>query len=118
MNKQEKSKTKLALFLPFLLFVAFPIPYARLNKAFIVKWLGCGCPKIDESGNMIDSYFSANSFTALFWFFVTIGATVWAVLLARRIPKEKAWLRTLYAAAVFIMSILLSYLLTGLMMWD
>lgn len=35
------------------------------NQQLLVKWLGCGCPVIDEFGNMVEDNFNANDFTAL-----------------------------------------------------
>ncbi len=118
MNKKEETRIKVALALPLLLFIVLPIPYSFLNQKVLVNWLGCGCPKVDESGNMIDSYFNANDFTALFWLLVTVGATAWAVFLARRIPKKLMWLRILYIAGIFTCSLCISYFFTQSMMWN
>jgi len=50
-----------------IIFPALYIPYSFINTKVIVKWLGCGCPKIDEHGNMIANSFNANDFTLIFW---------------------------------------------------
>ena len=67
-----KSSKKIAVLLtPILLFAILLIPYSLVNQYFIVDWLGCGCPVIDEAGNMVENNFNANDFTALFWLFIS-----------------------------------------------
>lgn len=100
------------LFLFFLLFV----PYSVINNEFIVKWFGCGCPKLDEAGNMLPNQFNANDFTALFWLFVALCATVIAFFLSKKL--NKLWARMLYLAGVFTASLLLAYQFSQSMMWN
>lgn len=103
---------------PLLLFVILLIPYSWANQRFIVEWFGCGCPKIDEFSNTIYPDFNANDFTALFWLFVSICATVISVFLAKRIPKDKMWLRILYVVCVFAVSLLITHQFCQMMMWS
>ena len=57
---------------PLLLFAVLLIPYSWANQQFIVEWFGCGCPVLDEFGNMVENNFNAtccpSSFTAYFLF--------------------------------------------------
>ena len=103
---------------PLLLFVVLVVPYSLANQHFIVDWLGCGCPVTDEYGNMVENNFNANDFTALFWLFVSICATTVSVLLSKRIPRERLWLRVLYILGIFLISILISYHFYQIMMWN
>lgn len=114
--KTEK-KTVLFLLIPVLLFFVLVVPYKYANQELIVDWLGCGCPQIDESGNMIENNFNANDFTRLFWLAITIIATVISIFLSKRIPKEKLWLRIAYVTAVFIVSLYISNVFYQSMMW-
>ena len=82
-------KKIVVLLTPVLLFAVLLIPYSLVNQRIIVDWLGCGCPVIDEAGNLVENNFNANDFTALFWMFVSVCVTVISAFLSRRIPKEK-----------------------------
>ncbi len=117
MKTKYTLKDILILLSPFALFFVLVIPYSWFNQAFLVDWLGCGCPKLDEAGNMIHSYFNANDFTLLFWLFISLCATVIAGFLSKRIDRPK-WLRFVYVAAVFALSVFVSYQLFQSMMWN
>lgn len=103
---------------PLLLFAILFIPYSWINQQFIVDWLGCGCPVLDEAGNMVENNFNANDFTALFWLFISICATAISVLLSKRVPKEKMWLRVLYIVGMFSVSLLITYQFCQMLMWN
>ena len=104
--------------LPLLLFALLVIPYSWVNQRYIVEWFGCGCPKVDEFGNIIDPAFNANDFTGLFWAFVAVGAGVMACFLSKGIPKEKRWLRIGYITAIFLISFLIAHQFYRMMMWN
>jgi len=106
------------LLTPILLFAVLLVPYGLANQHFIVDLLGCGCPAMDEYGNIIHSDFNANSFTALFWLFVSACVTVISVFLSKRIPKEKMWLRVLYIVTMLVVSLLITYQFYQMMMWN
>lgn len=118
MEKQFNLKKLLLLVSPLLAFAVLLVPYSWANQAFIVDWLGCGCPKMDEFGNMITPDFNANDFTAVFWGLISLCVTVAAVLLSRKIPKGKWWLRILYVVGMLVVSLLISYQFVQMMMWN
>ena len=103
---------------PLLLFAVLLIPYRWANQQFIVEWFGCGCPVFDEFGNMVKNNFNANDFTALFWLFISICATVISVLLSKRILKETIWLRVLYIVGMLVVSLFITYQFYRMMMWN
>ena len=103
---------------PLLLFPALFIPYAWLNGAVIVDWLGCGCPKITASGEMIDDYFSANDFTRIFWLVVAVGVTVLSWLQSKNIFVNKKWARILYAIAIFVVSVFIAAEFSLYLLWS
>ena len=117
MDRKFDFKKLLLLVSPLLAFVVLLVPYSWANQAFIVDWLGCGCPKVDELGNIILPDFNANDFTALFWGFITLWVTVAAVLLSRKISKEKWWFRILYVVGMLAVSLLISHQFIQMMMW-
>ncbi len=113
-----KTVKKIGVLISPLLFSVLAIPYSFINRRFIVNWLGCGCPFMDESGNMVHDYFSANDFTRLFWVFLSLCVTVIAVVLSKRIIREKKWLRVLYIIGMFGISLFLSYHFIQMMLWS
>ena len=110
-------RSVIRLISPILAFPVLYIPYALLNSAVIVDWLGCGCPKIDASGEMIHDYFSANDFTRIFWFIIAVGVTVLAWFLSKKV-LEKKWVRVVYTAGMFVVSMLVMSWIVQRMMWN
>ena len=105
---------------PLLLFVVLVIPYSWVNQQFIVEWLGCGCPVIDEFGNLVENtalYFNANDFTAFFWSFISLCVTIISIFFSKHIPKEKMWIRVLYVVGMFLVSLLITRQFCQMMMW-
>lgn len=114
-----KNVTKVAILLtPLLIFAILLVPYNLINQRFIVDWLGCGCPVIDDAGNIVENNFNANDFTASFWLFVSACVTAISVFLSKRIPKEKVWLKVLYIAGMIVISLLITYQFCQMMMWS
>jgi hypothetical protein len=115
-NKTLNSIASLSL--PLLLFPGLRGSYQWFNKNFLVKWLGCGCPVIDEAGNIIENNFHANDFTALFWLFISVCVTTISVLLSKRIPKKKMWFRVLYIVGMLLISLVITDQFCQMMMWN
>ena len=114
-----KSMKKIAVLVsPLLLFAVLFYPYLLVNTNFLVDWLGCGCPQIDEFGNYVESNFNANDFTALFWYFITLCVTAISVFFSKRIPKEKIWLRVLYVAGMCLISLMIANFFRMIMAWN
>ena len=110
-------KKLLVLIVPLLIFAILVIPYSILNNEVIVDLLGCGCPQVDEYGNIHESQFNANDFTACFWGTVTIIATIVSGFLSTKVIKKKLWLKLLYVLCVLAASLCISYFLCQSMMW-
>jgi len=111
------SKNLIKLIAPILAFPILFLPYQLLNSAVIVKWLGCGCPKVDASGEMIHDYFSANDFTRVFWIVVAVGVTVFSWFVSKKVlGKNRA--RVLYVAGIFVASLFIATWVTGQLMWS
>ncbi|MBR6557495.1 MAG: hypothetical protein IKT70_00630 [Clostridia bacterium] len=106
------------LLLPMLLFFLLATPYSYLNQEVIVDRFGCGCPQIDEAGNMIEKNFNANTVTAIFWFSVTGVVTVISFFLSRRYLRDFRIIRLLYMLAVIMLSLFISFRFTEAMMWN
>lgn len=111
-------KNTAVLVSPLLLFVILLVPYSWINGQFIVEWFGCGCPIVDELGNIVESKFNANDFTVIFWSFISFCATAISAFLSKRLPKEKPWLKVAYISGMFLASILIAYQFYQMMMWN
>ena len=109
-------KTIIFLLLPLLLFALLVVPYSYINSEYLVDIFGCGCPRMDENGNMVENTFNANDVTAIFWFCVTVAVTVISGFLSVRLPKM--WIRIAYIAAMFGVSLIITYSLIQSMMWN
>ena len=113
-----QGKTAAKLIAPIGAFPVLYIPYSLLNSTVLVKWLGCGCPKVDASGELIHDYFSANDFTAIFWLVIAIGVMVLSWFISRDVFLEKKWARVVYVAGVFGVSLIAAYWIIQRMMWN
>ena len=118
--KRSLSIKTVAVFLsPLLIFAVLFVPYSWLNSSVIVDVFGCGCPQINENGEMVHRYFSANDFTAIFWFFVAVCVVIASALLAmKKINAEKIHLRIVYVASMIVISLLIVYCFCQIMMWN
>ena len=103
---------------PLTLFPILLVPYSWINHQFLVDWFGCGCPVLDDAGNMVENHFNANDVTRLFWLFIALCVTILSVCLSKRIPAEKTWLRILYVAAMLLLSLFISIQFIQIMMWN
>ena len=112
------AKNVLGLISPILVFPVLYVPYGLLNSKVLVDWLGCGCPviKVNASGEMIQNSFNANDFTRIFWFIITVGVTVLSWFLSKNILKKK-WVRVLYTAGMFGVSLFVMCWFVRSMMW-
>ncbi len=116
MQRKNRIGTIAALLTPLLLFVILFLPYKLLNGEVIVKVFGCGCPQIDENGEIVYAAFNANDFTALFWIFVSVCVTVISAFLS--VGKiSKKWLRAVYVMGMLGISLVISYCFCQIMMW-
>lgn len=111
------AKSIIRLISPIVVFTVLYIPYALLNSVVLVDWLGCGCPKIDASGEMIHDYFNANDFTRIFWFVIAVAVTVLAWVLSKKV-LEKKWVRVVYTAGMFVASLIVMGWIVQRMMWN
>ena len=116
-SKSTLIKNIALLSAPILVFFVLLVPYSWVNQEFIVDWFGCGCPKLDEAGNLITPDFNANDFTALFWSFISLCTTLVSVFLSKRIPKQVVLLRIVYIVGMLVISLLISYQFCQMMMW-
>lgn len=118
MNVKNTVKSAAALLSPILLFPVLRTPYLWLNSNVIVDWLGCGCPQIDENGNIYEPIFNANDFTACFWLLITVTASILSIFVSRKFIKDRPWLRTIYVVCTIALSIIIARSLYRSMLWN
>lgn len=117
--KDKKTIKRIAVLLsPLLLFAILLIPYSILNNEVIVDWLGCGCPQIDANGNVYEPAFNANAFTACFWIFVSVCVVALSVFLSTKQLQDKLWTKIFYIDFMIAISIIITYQLCQIMMWN
>jgi len=91
------------------------VPYSYLNSNVIVKWLGCGCPKPDEFGNIIDS-FNANDFTSAFWNVTALIVIIISLFNMRYLSNRLS--KLVYMLLISAGSIFLAMKFYYLMQWN
>ena len=111
-------KTIAILLAPILLFFVLFLPYIWLNKTFLVDIFGCGCPKLDEAGNLLPNQFNTNDFTRLFWLFISVCVTAISAFLSKKISKKYWWLRIVYIVGMLALSLLIASHFTRLLAWN
>ena len=92
------------------------IPYSFLNTNVIVKWLGCGCPQIDEQGNIIENAFNANHFTLIFWNVAAIAVIIISLFNMRYLNKWYS--KLIYVLLIAAGSIFLAMKFYYSMQWN
>lgn len=116
--KNETTLVKtLRLLSPCLVFSLLYLPYSLLNSAVIVEIFGCGCPTVTTDGSATRALFTANDFTACFWFAVAVGTVLMAFFQSKRVVTTRIPLRVLYLTGIAVMSLAFMLVFNRLMMW-
>ena len=113
-----KRSSHLKLLLPLLLFPILFYPYHLLNQHLLVHLFGCGCPQVNELGEIVHPAFDANDCTRLFWIAVALTTTVLAAVLSKKVPFPKKRHRAIYLLGVFATGILIALYFIKIMMWN
>ena len=95
------------LLVPPALFPGLHTAYSWLNRNFLGPWLGCGCPKKDEFGNLLECQFNANDFSCIFWFVAALGMGVFAFFIGRKIFTKRKWLTAIYVAVILALALII-----------
>ena len=117
MKNQNWSMRLFAVLVPIGALYLIAIPYSWLNSKVIVNWLGCGCPRMDEYGNLVETGFNANDFTAIFWLLMGILDGVLAFFLAKRFYENGIFRWIYFGVEMVILGIICISLYQG-MMWN
>ena len=107
-------KKKLVAILPFVILpISIPV-YCILDNFLLVEIFGCGCvPSVQT--NMLNIPFNANDLRQTVFSILTIGLSVWSIIIAKRI--NKTYLKVLYAVAVVLLNVILSLWVIKAFIW-
>ena len=107
-------KKKLVAILPFVILpISIPV-YCILDNLLLGEIFGCGCvPSVQT--NMLNIPFNANDLRQTVFSILTIGLSVWSIIIAKRI--NKTYLKVLYALAVVLLNVILSLWVIKAFMW-
>ena len=107
-------KRKLVTILPFVILpISIPI-YCVLDNLLFVEIFGCGCVPSAQT-NMLNIPFNANDLRQTVFSILTIGLSVWSIIIAKRI--NQTYLKVLYAVAVVLLNVILSLWVIKAFMW-
>ncbi len=102
---------------PAIPFVAIPvlIPiYSILDNLVFVEVFGCGCVPSAQT-NMLNIPFNANDLKLVVFTLVTIGLSVWSILISKRFSKRNS--RIIYCVSVTLLNVLLTLWVVKTFMW-
>ena len=110
-------KRALLLLFPIFILPLIAIPYQWLNSEYLVKWLGCGCPQVDEFGNTVYPAFNANDFSACFWAIICLLDLIALFPLSGKLVADDTN-RLIYRFLAAVVVLITCCLLYSFMMWD
>lgn len=110
-------KKLLVLLSPLGLFLVLLYPYSLFNRAYVIDWFGCSCPRVDKTGKLVTDFFSANDFTELFWLAVALCTVLLSLIPASRVLKGRVGTRVIYHVGILAASLALCIEFTLMMQW-
>lgn len=100
--------------LPFLVMPILIPVYWLLDKLILVDVFGCGCvPSVQE--NMLGIPFNSNDLRLTVFAALTIGLSIWSMILAKTFTRKIT--RILYCLAAIVMNTLLALWVVKTFMW-
>ena len=89
--------------------------YYRLTGEYFGDLFGCGCY---FEGKLPGFPFNANDVNGFFWQFYTVCISIVFILLSRKIPKNKIWLRIIYIISMIAISVFIGYKIWQRFLWN
>lgn len=107
-------KKKTIAVLPFITMpILIPIYYI-LDSLILVDIFGCGCVPSTKT-NMLNIPFNANDLRLLVFWVLTIGLSVWSIVIARTIKRKVA--KIAYCIAAILLNSILAMWVVETFMW-
>ena len=107
-------KKKIIAALPFVAMPIFIPVYSILDSLIFVDIFGCGCVPSTQT-NMLNIPFNANDLRLLVFGVLTIGLSVWSIVIARTIKRKVA--KIAYCIAAILLNSILAMWVVETFMW-
>lgn len=107
-------KKKIIAALPFVAMPIFIPIYSILDSLVFVDIFGCGCVPSTQT-NMLNIPFNANDLRLLVFWVLTIGLSVWSIVIARTFKRKVA--KIAYCIAAILLNSILAMWVVETFMW-
>lgn len=107
-------KKKIIAALPFVAMPIFIPIYSILDSLIFVDIFGCGCVPSTQT-NMFNIPFNANDLRLLVFWVLTIGLSVWSIVIARTFKRKVA--KIAYCIAAILLNSILAMWVVETFMW-
>jgi len=107
-------KKKIIAALPFVVMPIFIPIYSILDSLIFVDIFGCGCVPSTQT-NMLNIPFNANDLRLLVFWVLTIGLSVWSIVIARTFKRKVA--KIAYCIAAILLNVTLTMWVVKTFMW-
>ena len=107
-------KKKIIAALPFVAMPIFIPVYSILDSLIFVDIFGCGCVPSTQT-NMLNIPFNANDLRLLVFWVLTIGLSVWSIVIARTFKRKVA--KIAYCIAAILLNSILAMWVVETFMW-
>ena len=107
-------KKKIIAALPFVAMPIFMPVYSILDSLIFVDIFGCGCVPSTQT-NMLNIPFNANDLRLLVFWVLTIGLSVWSIVIARTFKRQVA--KITYCIAAILLNAILTMWVVETFMW-
>ena len=107
-------KKKIVTILPFIIMIIFIPIYNVLDSIILVDIFGCGCVPSAQT-NVLDIPFNANDLRAAVFSALTIGLSIWSVVISKTFNRKIA--KLLYCFAAILLNIMLTVWVVKTFMW-
>ena len=107
-------KKKIIAALPFVAMPIFIPIYSILDSLVFVDIFGCGCVPSTQT-NMLNIPFNANDLRLLVFWGLTIGLSVWSIVIARTFKRKVA--KIAYCIAAILLNSILAMWVVETFMW-
>ena len=107
-------KKKIIAALPFVVMPIFIPIYSILDSLIFVDIFGCGCVPSTQT-NMLNIPFNANDLRLLVFWVLTIGLSVWSIVIARTFKTKVA--KIAYCIAAILLNVTLTMWIVKTFMW-
>lgn len=107
-------KKRIIAIMPFIIVPIFIPIYMILDSLIFVDIFGCGCVPSAQT-NMLNIPFNANDLRLMVFTLLTIGLSVWSIIISKSFNKKIT--RLLYCFAVILLNIILTFWFVNTFMW-